>query len=61
MVFIEVSHTTFTPDTGFGIIRRMEEKSTTEIIPEVTRMINNLTSTCTKNIEVRIESRHLKT
>jgi len=58
VIYMEVGHTKFAPDAGFGLIRRMEKKSDIETLPDLLKLISNSTPETSRNIGVLFEAQH---
>jgi len=58
VIFMEVGHTKFAPDAGFGLIRRVEKNTDVETLPDLLKLIANSTPKTSRNIGVLFESSH---
>lgn len=58
VVFMEIGHTKFAPDAGFGFIRRFEKKSDVETLPDILKLISNSYVQTLRNIVVLFEASH---
>lgn len=60
MIRMEVGHTKFSPDAGFGMIRNFEKNFSHETIYDVSRMITESTPTSKRNIGHVFDGAHFK-
>lgn len=58
VIFMEVGHTKFAPDAGFGLIRCIEKNTDVETLPDVIKLISNSTPKTSRNIGVLFEASH---
>jgi len=58
VIFMEVGHTKFAPDAGFGLIRRFEKNMDVEEFSDLIKLISNSTPQTSRNIGVLFEGEH---